>query len=77
MSEGFKYVIITIVFFVNAWFLSLWSYIALTQFKYRWTNKIAAILRKIVCKKINDEDLRPVDLDGLGVSNGTSRATTK
>jgi hypothetical protein len=57
-----------IVFFVNIWFWSLWAYVGLTQFKYKIAIKLATILRKLVCKRINDIDLLPVDDDVIGVS---------
>ena len=61
VSVGFKYIIITIVICINVWFWVLWSYVALTTFKYKITIRICKVLRRLVCRKINDEDLLPVD----------------
>jgi len=35
--------------------------VAVNTFKWKITKKIAAILRKIICKKLKEEDLKPVD----------------
>lgn len=72
VSEAFKYIIIMIVFFVNAWFIVLWSFVAVNTFKWKWTKKIARLLRKIICKKLREEDLKPVDQDAMGFSGNTS-----
>eukprot|EP00347_Sterkiella_histriomuscorum_P014799 403359479 len=72
VSEAFKYIIIIIVFFVNAWFLVLWSFVAVNTFKWKFTKKVAHILRKIICKKLKESDLKPVDQEALGLSGNTS-----
>lgn len=77
VSEAFKYIIIIIVFFVNAWFLVLWSFVAVNTFRWNFTKKIAAILRKIICKKLRDEDLKPVDDEAIGFSGNTTMQNTK
>ena len=72
VSNGLKYIIIFVVFLVNAWFLVIWGYVALLQFRWAWTRKIANILKKFICKRLRDEDLKPVDENVLGVSGATS-----
>ena len=75
VSESFKYVIIGAVFFVNAWFLVLWVYVALTTFKWRWTQRIAMLLKRIVCKKISEQDLNPVQEESIGISYAMSNTS--
>ena len=61
VSDTFKYVIIGIVFIVNAWFLTIWSYMSLTTFKYWWTDKIASWVKRIICRRITPADLAKED----------------
>jgi hypothetical protein len=57
---------------VNAWFLVLWSFVAINTFRWKFTKRVAALLRKIICKKLREEDLKPVDQDALGLSGNTT-----
>lgn len=66
-----------VVLLINIWFWILWIYVALTTFKYRWTDKIASWISKLVCAKINDEDLKPIESDNIGCSNNSTIKISK
>lgn len=65
ISIGLKYVIIGIVICINIWFWVLWAFVALSTFKYKFTLKVSKLLRRVVCRRINDIDLIPVDEDAI------------
>ncbi len=52
ISPIVKYLIISLVFLANFWFLILWSYVCLKQFKYTIAKKVAKLLRKIICMRV-------------------------